>query len=93
MKILTQYQFFTSALFYSFLRGEISAERVKTELKTLEKYHQDLTQTKKELWFRFENVAFSINEIYNDLNQQKDFLLEQIENSLKLGNDLEIYYS
>ena len=23
----------------------------------------------------------------------KDFLLEQIENSLKLGNDLEIYYS
>lgn len=93
MKVLTQYQSFTSNLFFSFLRGEISAEEVKTELKTLEKYHQDLTQTKKELWFRFENVAFSINEIYNDLNQQKDFLLEQIENSLKLGNDLEIYYS
>ncbi len=93
MKILTQYQSKVSNLFFSFLRGEISAEKVKTELKTLEKYHQDLTQTKKELWFRFENVAFSIDEVYNDLNQQKDFLLEQIENSLKLGNDLEIYYS
>lgn len=93
MKILTQYQSKVSRLFFSFLHGEISAEKVKTELKTLEKYHQDLTQTKKELWFRFENVAFSINEIYNDLNQQKDFLLEQIENSLKLENDLEIYYS
>ena len=93
MKVLTQYQSKVSHLFFSFLRGEISAEKVKTELKTLEKYHQDLTQTKKELWFRFENVAFSIDEVYNDLNQQKDFLLEQIENSLKLGNDLEIYYS
>ena len=93
MKILVQYQSKVSNLFFSFLCGEISAEKVKTELKTLEKYHQGLTQTKKELWFRFENVAFSINEIYNDLNQQKEFLLQQIENSLKLGNDLEIYYS
>lgn len=89
MKVLTQYQSKVSNLFFSFLRGEISAEKVKTELKTLEEYHQDLTQTKKELWFRFENVAFSINEVYNDLKQQKDFLL----NSLKLENDLEIYYS
>lgn len=89
MKVLTQYKSKVNHLFFSFLRGEISAEKVKTELKTLEKYHQDLTQTKKELWFRFENVAFSINEVYNDLNQQKDFLL----NSLKLDNDLEIYYS
>lgn len=93
MKVLTQYQSFTSNLFFSFLRGEISAEKVKTELIALEKYHQDLTQTKKQIWFRFENVAFSISEIYNDLNQQQDFLLEQIGNSLKLGNDLEIYYS
>ena len=93
MKILTQYQSKVSNLLFSFLRGEISAENIKTELKTLEKYHQNLTQTKKELWFKFGNLAFSIEEVYVNLKQQDAFILEQIENSLRLGNDLEIYYS
>lgn len=93
MKVLVQYQSKVSNLFFNFLRGEISAENIKTELQTLEQYHQNLTQTKKELWFKFGNLAFSIREIYTDLKAKDNFLLEQIENSLKLSNDLEIYYS
>lgn len=99
MKTLTQYKSKVKNLFFDYLQGTISAKELKTELKVVEQYHKDLIQDKysdKELWLKFENITYSIDEIYSDClaeGNNKKFLEEQINESLKLDNDLEIFYS
>lgn len=99
METLTQYKSKVKKLFFDYLQGTISAKELKTEIKLVEQYHRDLIQDKysdKELWLKFENITYSIDEIYSDClagGNNKKFLEEQINESLKLDNDLEIYFS
>ena len=99
MKQLTQYNSKVSNLFHEFLQNG-DKEKVKTELKTLEKYHKDLTRTKnKDIWFKFskdDTGATTINELINDLtvgNKNRNYRLEQLEESISLDGELQIFYS
>ena len=105
MKQLIQYNSKVSNLFHEFLQNgeasyEPSKEKLETELKVLEQYHKDLTRTKnKEIWFKFskdDTGATTINELINDLtvgNKNRNYRLEQLEESISLDGELQIYYS
>lgn len=103
MKPLIQYNSKVSNLFHEFLQNgdkEKSEAILETELKVLEQYHKDLTRTEnREIWFKFskdDTGATTINELINDLtvgNKNRNYRLEQLEDSISLDGELQIYYS
>ena len=99
MKTLIQYNSKVSNLFHEFLQNG-DANKLETELKVLEQYHKDLTRTKnKEIWFKFskdDTGATNISELINDLtigNKNRNYRLEQLEDSISLDGELQIFYS
>ena len=99
MRKLIQYNSKVSNLFHEFLQNE-NANKLETELKVLEQYHKDLTRTKnKEIWFKFskdDTGATNISELINDLtigNKNRNYRLEQLEDSISLDGELQIFYS
>ena len=104
MKQLTQYNSKVANLFFSYLQNgdeEKSEATLETELKTLERYHKNLTQSKdnKEIWFKFskdDTGATNISELISDLkvgSKNRNYRLEQIEESISLDGELLIFYS
>jgi hypothetical protein len=100
MKQLTQYNSKVSNLFFEYLQNG-DKEILETELKTLEKYHKDLTQSKnnKQIWFKFyknDTGATTISELISDLkigSKNRNYRLEQMEESISLDGELLIFYS
>ena len=99
MKTLIQYNSKVSNLFHEFLQNE-NANKLETELKVLEQYHKDLTRTtNKDIWFKFskdDTGATTIRELINDLtvgNRNRNYRLSQLEDSISLGGELQIFYS
>jgi hypothetical protein len=100
MKQLTQYNSKVSNLFFDYLQNG-DKEKLETELKTLEKYHKDLTQSKnnKQIWFKFyknDTGATTISELISDLkigSKNRNYRLEQMEESISLDGELLIFYS
>ena len=100
MKALIQYNSKVSNLFHEFLQNGESEAILETELKVLEQYHKDLTRTKnKEIWFKFskdDTGATTISELISDLkigSKNRNYRLEQMEESISLDGELQIYYS
>ena len=99
MKTLIQYNSKVSNLFHEFLQSG-DKEKLETELKVLEQYHKDLTRTKnKEIWFKFskdDTGATTISELISDLkigSKNRNYRLEQMEESISLDGELLIFYS
>ena len=99
MKTLIQYNSKVSNLFHEFLKNG-DANKLETELKTLEKYHKDLTRDKgKDIWFKFyknDAGATTISELIRDLevgNKNRNYRLEQLEETISLDGELQIFYS
>lgn len=104
MKQLTQYNSKIANLLFEYLQNgdkEKSEPTLETELKTLEKYHKNLTQSKdnKEIWFKFskdDTGATTISELISDLkigSKNRNYRLEQVEESISLDGELLIFYS
>ena len=99
MRQLIQYNSKVFNLFHEFLQND-NKEKLETELKVLEQYHKDLTRTKnKEIWFKFskdDTGATTISELISDLkigSKNRNYRLEQMEESISLDGELLIFYS
>ena len=99
MKTLIQYNSKVSNLFHEFLQNE-NSNKLETELKVLEQYHKDLTRTtNKDIWFKFskdDTGATTISELISDLkigSKNRNYRLEQMEESISLDGELLIFYS
>ena len=99
MRQLIQYNSKVFNLFHEFLQND-NKDKLETELKVLEQYHKDLTRTKnKEIWFKFskdDTGATTISELISDLivgNKNRNYRLEQMEESISLDGELLIFYS
>ena len=99
MRQLIQYNSKVFNLFHEFLQND-NKDKLETELKVLEQYHKDLTRTKnKEIWFKFskdDTGATTISELISDLkigSKNRNYRLEQMEESISLDGELLIFYS
>ena len=73
-------------------------DQLITELRTIEGYHRRLTDTSKDLWFKFSNddtLITTIEDLDKDLSStsNREFAMERLRESISLENELLIYYS
>lgn len=98
MNNVNQYHHRISILFQSYLAGNLELENLIIELRKIESYHRQLTNTSKDMWFKFsldDTLITTIEDLDRDLSSSsnKELALERLRESISLENELLIYYS